>query len=163
MIVFDKMQHGYQYDYAAPMGEAFASEFKPDFTPKQMLQLGVFEGHYLNDCQNEFPADWFDGAKISLNKPDVSLNYFKIKARMSLLDWQKRGWILEPDPRGWFQWYCRYYMGRRMEKIDAWQIRRWRAFYRHAMQIKKNCFALDLDCRKKQLQALLQWAYDPFF
>lgn len=163
MLVFDKMQQGYQYDYSAPMGEDFADSFKPELTPKQMLELGVFEGHYLNDCQMEFPADWFVKAKISLDRPNVCLNYFKVKSRMSLKDWQKKGWIVGPDPRGWFQWYCRYYMGRRLDEVDAWQIKRWKAFYRHYMQIKKNCLAFDLDCRKKQRQALLQWAYNPFF
>ena len=163
MIVNDKMQHGYEYFYNAPIGEIFTSDFAPELTPKQMLALGVFEGHYLNDCKKEFPADWFTDAKISTKKPDINLNYFQIKSRMSLPEWQKRGWILAPDPRGWFQWYCRYYMGRRLSKIDNWQIKRWRAFKRHYAQIKHNCLPMDLDCRKRQRQALLQWAYNPFF
>jgi hypothetical protein len=163
MIVNDKMQQGYEYEYKAPPGENFARGFEPEMTPKQMLELGVFEGHYLNDCQNEFPADWFTKAKLSPQKPDAEINCFKIKSRMSLQEWQKRGWIVGPDPRGWFQWYCRYYMGRRLGEIDDWQIKRWKAFERHASQIRHNCFAFDLDCRRRQRQALLQWAYNPFF
>lgn len=163
MLVNDKMQQGYEYFYTVPEGEMFADDFKPELTPRQMLELGVFEGHYLNDCQREFPANWFTEAKISLNKPNIKLNYFQIKSRMSLPEWQKRGWILAPDPRGWFQWYCRYYMGRRLADIDAWQIKRWRSFKRHYAQVKQNCLPLDLDCRRRQRQALLQWAYDPFF
>jgi len=163
MIVNDKMQQNYSYEYEAPIGKDFAKDFCPELTPAEMLQLGVFEGHYLNDCQNEFPKSWFDKAKLSPNFPDISCNYFQIKSRMSLFEWQKRGWIIKPDPRGWFQWYCRYYMGRRIPDVDTWQIKRWKAFRRHYEQVKQNCLTLDLNCRRKQRQALLQWAYNPFF
>jgi hypothetical protein len=163
MIVYDKMQKGYEYTYSAPIGEEFDAMFNPELTPQQMLTLGIFEGHYMNDCQREFPAEWFKEAKLSQNKPDIAVNYFQIKSRMSLPEWQQRGWIIEPDPRGWFQWYCRYYMGRRITDVDAWQIKRWHAFKRHQAQVKHNCLAFDLDCRRKQRQALLQWAYNPFF
>ena len=163
MIVFDKMQQGYEYHYDAPMGENFANDFKPELTPKQMLELGVFEGHYLTDCRNEFPKDWFVKAKISVMKADVGQNCFRLKSRMSLQEWQKRGWIIGPDPRGWFQWYCRYYMGRRIKDVDEKQIKRWKAFRRHYMQVRKNCILLDFNCRSKQRQALLQWEYNTFF
>ena len=163
MIVNDKMQQGYEYDYQSPMGTGFASDFQPQLTPKQMLELGVFEGHYMTDCLAEFPSDWFVKAKLSFKKPDISMNYFHVKSRMSLQQWQERGWIIGPDPRGWFQWYCRYYMGRRIPDIDAIQIRRWKSFKRHMIQIRKNCLPFDMNCRPHQRQALLQWAYTPFF
>ena len=163
MLVNDKMQKGYYYDYSAPMGENFAPDFKPELSPQQMLEYGVFEGHYLNDCRLEFPPDWFKNAKLSPEKPDEKLNFFQIKSRMSLQYWQQKGWIIEPDSRGWFQWYCRYYMGRRLPDIDRLQIKRWKSFKRHQAQIWHNCLPFDLDCRKKQRQALLQWAYNPFF
>ncbi len=162
IIVSDKMQQGYTYLLSQPMGINFAPQFKPFFTPKQMLELGVFEGKYLNDCKNEFPKDWFINAKLSPLKPDINCNYFKIKSRQSLTVWKQKGWIIEPDIRGWFQWYCRYYMGRRIPKIDIIQINRWRSFKRHQSQIEKNCFPYDFSCRQKQRQALLQWAYNPF-
>ena len=162
MIVFDKMQQGYEYQYSALPGKDFAADFTPALTPKQMLEMGVFEGHYMNDCRAEFPEDWFKNAKLSLEMPDIKANYFEVKSRMSLPQWQQRGWIIGPDPRGWFQWYCRYYMGRRIENIDRAQIKRWKAFKRHEAQLKRNCLSFDLDCRRKQRQALLQWAYDPF-
>ena len=163
MLVNDKMQQNYEYEYSAPQGKNFAPDFTPSFSPKQMLDFGVFEGHYLNDCRAEFPAEWFENAKLSPQKPNIELNYFKIKSRMSLQQWQERGWILAPDPRGWFQWYCRYYMGRRIPEIDALQIKRWKAFKRHLAQVKGGCLPYDLDCRLRQRQALLQWSYDPFF
>lgn len=162
VTVFDKMQSGYTYAYSAAPGSDFDSDFTPDLTPKEMLELGVFEGHYMTDCQNEFPSDWFENAKISPDKPDVSCNYFKVKSRQSLSVWRQKGWILAPDPRGWFQWYCRYYMGRRIAGLDRIQIRRWRAFRRHKAQIEHHCLPLDITCRLRQRQALLQWAYDPF-
>lgn len=163
VLVNDKMQTGYVYEYAAAMGKDFAPDFRPELTPKEMLELGVFEGHYMTDCQEEFPKDWFEKVKICYEKPDINCNYFKVKSRQSLQIWQQKGWILEPDVRGWFQWYCRYYMGRRIPNIDDIQIKRWQAFKRHKAQIIKNCAMFDIECRKKQRQALLQWAYNPFF
>ena len=163
IIVFDKMQKNYTYTLQEAMGKNFDENFKPELTPKEMLELGVFEGKYLNDCRNEFPEDWFKKAKISENKADTSYNCFGIKARQSLQIWQQKGWIIGPDPRGWFQWYCRYYMGRRLTDIDKIQINRWRAFIRHKKQIELNCIPFNISCRKKQRQALLQWAYNPFF
>lgn len=159
--VDDLMQSGYEYECIAPEGEEFDPAFKPHFTPKEMLALGVFEGKYMNDCQDEFPADWFENAKIS-DTPNADLNHFSIKSRQPLQVWQQKGWIIEPDVRGWFQWYCRYYMGRRHSHIDQHQIKRWKGFARHVGQIRANCVPGDITCRPRQRQALLQWAYDPF-
>lgn len=161
ITVDDKMQKGYSYRLDAPMGERFAGSFRPFFTPKEMLALGVFEGKYLNDCRGEFPADWFTKAKTS-EVADVTMNYFNIKSRQPLSVWREKGWILGPDLRGWFQWYCRYFLGRRLPEVDEKQIKRWRNFARHAAQIRANCKPGDLACRPRQRQALLQWAYDPF-
>jgi hypothetical protein len=125
-----------------------------------MLELGVFGGKYMTDCRKEFPKDWYTKAKLSPNKKDIGINYFKVDASMPLSHWQKKGWIYYEDPRGWFQWYCRYYMGRRLPAEDKRQIGRWRAFRRHVGAIKKYCKPKDYNCRKKQRQALLHWAYD---
>ncbi|MBU6474629.1 MAG: hypothetical protein KGL10_03610 [Alphaproteobacteria bacterium] len=161
ITVRDRMQTGYKYTLVAPAGRDFDPAFKPHFTPKEMLELGVFEGKYCNDCRNEFPEDWYEKAKTAA-MPDPSLNYFKVRSRQPLSVWRQKGWIIGPDPRGWFQWYCRYYLGRRLPEIDAAQIKRWRAFSRHAGQIRANCMPGDVGCRPRQRQALLQWAYDPF-
>ena len=158
--VSDKMQTGYSYQLDAQAGEDFASNFRPFFTPQQMLEMGVFEGKYCNDCTNEFPSRWFENAKTS-DTPDPEINYFGVKSRQPLNHWRQKGWIFGPDPRGWFQWYCRYYLGRRLLETDAIQIKRWRGFSRHAGQIRANCYPGDLFCRPRQRQALLQWAYDP--
>ena len=162
VIVNDKMQTGYSYQCVAHVGRDFAADFKPELTPMDMLRLGVFEGHYLNDCRAEFPDEWFENARLSIEVADVRCNCFGVKSRLSLAEWQRRQWIFGPDVRGWFQWYCRYYMGRRLPDIDAIQIRRWKAFRRHQAQIMKNCMSYDVMCRPRQRQALLQWAYNPF-
>lgn len=158
--VNDTMQTDYSYVLSEPMGKNYAPGFEPHLTPQEMLEMGVFEGKYCNDCTNEFPASWFENAKLS-EKPDPSVNYFGIKSRQPLSVWREKGWIYGPDPRGWFQWYCRYYLGRRLPDIDDIQVKRWRAFSRHAGQIRANCQPGDIFCRKRQRQALLQWAYDP--
>jgi hypothetical protein len=126
-----------------------------------MLGMGVFEGKYVNDCRDEFPARWYEGAKLS-DSPDPKINYFGVKSRQPLAVWREKGWIYGPDPRGWFQWYCRYYLGRRIPDVDEKQIKRWRAFARHAAQVRASCDPGDWTCRPRQRQGLLQWAHDPF-
>ncbi len=164
--VHDLMQSSYSYVLSENPGEDFAPGFKPELSPPEMLKLGIFEGKYLNDCTNEFPQEWYAEAvkHLSPERPDIQKNRFKIKSRQSLKIWIQKEWILpgDPDVRGWFQWYCRYYLGRRIPEVDARQIKRWRAFRRHAGQIRANCEPGNLFCRPKQRQALLQWAYDPF-
>ena len=161
VVVNDKMQRCYNYEIEAPMGRDFAPDFEPHFTPKEMLELGVFEGKYCNDCRSELPEDWFERAKIA-DTADPSLNRFGVKSRQPLSIWREKGWIIGPDPRGWFQWYCRYYLGRRLPEIDGRQVKRWRAFRRHAAQVRANCEPGDVWCRPRQRQALLQWSHDPF-
>jgi len=160
VVVNDKMQTNYTYQLTAPMGEDFAPDFKPEVTPKQMLALGVFGGVYMRDCRDEFPADWFADAKFAADGRDPMLNFFEIDASQSLAEWRRKGWIYEEDPRGWFQWYCRYYMGRRIPEEDIRQIKRWKNMTRHIGQVKKYCQPGELHCRRRQRQAILHWAYD---
>ena len=159
VVVHDSMQDGYTYRCIEPPGKNFYPDFKPDLTPKDMLSLGVFGGKYMTDCKKEFPPEWFSRAKLSPLKKDISLNYFKVDASQPLKAWKEKGWIHPDDPRGWFQWYCRYFQGRRHED-DMRQIQRWKAMKRHVAQIQKHCKKGDVECRKKQRQALLHWAYD---
>ncbi len=159
IVVNDKMQTAYSYELSEPEGKNFDPEFKPELTPKEMLDLGVFGGKYMTDCRDEFPKDWFAHAKLNPEKHDPELNFFKVNASQPLSVWRKKGWIYEEDPRGWYQWYCRYYMGRRCPD-DRRQIKRWKAIVRHIAQVKKNCKSGDIYCRPKQRQAILHWAYD---
>jgi hypothetical protein len=154
------MQQGYRYELSEPAGRNLAPDFEPELTPKQMLALGIFGGKYMTDCRAEFPPSWFKGAKLSPDRRDPKLNCFGVDASQPLSVWRQKGWIFPDDPRGWFQWYCRYYLGRRLAEEDARQIRRWRAMRRHIQQIRKNCEPGDVFCRPRQRQALLHWAYD---
>ena len=159
VVVFDSMQKGYTYFLSEEPGENFRPDFSPELSPKEMLEMGVFGGCYLTDCKKEFPAAWFKKARLSPGIQHADLNFFKVNASQSLSQWQAKGWINPEDPRGWFQWYCRYHMGRRFYDDDR-QIKRWRAMRRHIAQVQKNCAKGDLGCRPKQRQALLNWAYD---
>ena len=159
IVVNDLMQRGYFYFLTEPEGRSFHPDFRPELTPKELLALGVFGGKYMSDCSAEFPADWFEVAKICPERHDPKLNYFGVNASQPLSVWRSKGWIYHEDPRGWFQWYCRYHRGRRGPD-DERQIRRWRAVRRHIAQLKKHCRHGDLNCRPRQRQALLHWAYD---
>ena len=159
VTVNDRMQRGYIYWRTQPVGRNFAPEFTPGLTPKHMLRLGVFGGKYMTDCLKEFPRSWFTHAKLSGERRDPRINCFGVNASQSLAVWRRSGWIRPQDPRGWFQWYCRYYMGRRTAD-DSRQIRRWRAIARHVAAIRKHCEPGDLACRRRQRQAVLHWAYN---
>jgi len=159
IIVKDRLQNGYVYLLTEPAGKHFHPEFRPELTPRQMLRMGVFGGRYMTDCRAEFPADWFIGARLCHERHDPELNFFGVNASQPLSVWSDKGWIYPDDPRGWFQWYCRYYRGRRCPD-DERQIKRWQAMTRHIAQLKKNCMKGDLLCRPRQRQALLNWAYD---
>ena len=160
VYVHDRMQAGYSYRLAEPPGQNFAPAFRPELTPKEMLALGVFGGRYMTDCRDEFPADWFEHARLCSTFHDPALNCFGVNASQPLGVWRRKGWIHPADPRGWFQWYCRYYMGRRIPDEDKRQIKRWKAIRRHIRQIRKHCEPGNLLCRRRQRQALLHWAYD---
>ena len=159
VVVNDRMQQDYRYERVAPIGRDFHPDFHPELTPAEMLELGVFGGKYMTDCRDEFPQEWFRNAKLCAERHDPRFNFFGVNASQSLAEWRDKGWIHPEDPRGWFQWYCRYYMGRRGPD-DERQIKRWRAMARHVAQVRHGCWEDDFSCRRRQRQALLHWAYD---
>lgn len=159
-VVNDKMQQNYRYVRTEQPGRNFNSEFKPGLTPRKMLELGAFGGKYMTDCCDEFPVSWFTRPKLSPDGKDIRLNYYNLHAGLPLSQWFERGWIHPDDPRGCFQWYCRYYSGLRMLEEDLRQIQRWKGIKRHVSAIQKNCSRGDFNCRRKQRQAILHWAYD---
>jgi hypothetical protein len=173
VVAYNSMDKGkYSYTLTAKYGDVREKGyFEPEYTPKQMLEYGVFEGKYLNDCVLEFPKEWFQTAlkkgKLSPSGADITCNCFEIKSRQNLSIWEENGWVPESadgkhvDNRGWFQWYCRYYLGRRVPDLDAEQIARWKAFRRHYAQVSINCGG-DTTCRPRQRQGLLQWSWPAF-
>ena len=159
VIVNDMMQQDYRYLRTELAGVNFHPDFHPELTPKEMLELGVFGGKYMTDCREEFPANWFENARLNPEMHDPNINFFGVNASKPLWYWKMKGWLYPEDPRGWFQWYCRYYLGRRCAD-DERQVKRWKAMRRHIGQLRKHCLKDDLNCRRKQRQALLHWAYD---
>jgi hypothetical protein len=154
-------------------------EFRPNLSPKEVLQLGSFGGTYFRPIYSsvtgisygseewkEFPADWFEKLNIAQRVTSKTyrndVNRYNEHCGGDLEMWESSGWITHIDPYGWFQWYCRSWMGRRLPTLDAIQIKRWKAFARHSGGVKKNCPAGDLSCRPRQRQALLQWAWNPY-
>lgn len=161
VIVDEDYQTGYTYTLEEAQGKHFNSEFKPDLNPKQMLQLGIFGGDYFQSVPSEFPEDWFKDVEFSkTGRAQKELNFFKVNASQPLKVWQEKGWIYFEDPKGWFLWYCRYYMGRRIGQEDIRQIKRWKAMRRHITQLQNVCSIGDIYCRPRQRQAILHWAYD---
>lgn len=158
ITVNDSLQ-SYRYIITAKLGQDFAADFRPDLTPQQMLALGVFGGNYFQNEFQEFPREWFVNAKTS-TQHDPLVNYFGIDAGQNWEQWRKKGWLYEEDPRGWFQWYCRYYIGRRIPQEDARQIKRWQQMKRHVFQLMNQCQPGDMLCQPRRRQALLHWAYD---
>lgn len=138
-------------------GSLWDPYFFPSYTPKEMLDMGVFGGTYLNSVREAFPKEWFSGDRVLPpgKSPDPSLNFYGVSSGLTLSEWKRKGWILS-DRLGWFQWYCNYYMGRRLGEDEA-QIKRWRQFCaRHSAQIHKS----PEQPRLRQKQALLHWAYN---
>ena len=141
VIVNDRMQANYRYELTELVGENFHTEFKPELTPEEMLELGIFGGKYMTDCRGEFPRSWFVAAKLCSERHDPKLNFFGVNASQPLSVWRRKGWINGEDPRGWFQWYCRYYMGRRHED-DKRQISCWETpSYNQSYTCRRRCQA----------------------
>ena len=148
-------------------------DFKPMLTPKEMLHKGVFGGVYFNNYSfmHNFPNEWFEGiAKNYYNSEHYSIdvNYFKVKSGLSRKEWEQKGWIHEDDPRGWFEWYCKYFLGRRHED-DIRQIKRWLAFcgpkgrWRRIIYSKINGIGCGIkmsqNVSRRVQQSLLHWSY----
>ena len=136
-------------------------EFTPYYTPVEMLEMGVFEGKYINAVKG-LPKSWYQIKKVLPKDaaPDPSLNYYGVKSRLPLSHWKEKGWTTKDSPWGWCGWYCLYWLGRRLPEEDAWQIGRWKSFIaRHQGQIVASGDLKDETKRLKQRQALLQWGW----
>ena len=158
--------------------------FRPVLTPAQMIRAGVFGGCYFHPRGGkagifgrhvavdhaEFPAEWFYGIpvhKYRSRKYNKATNRHRVKSGNSQAFWEGKGWIHENDPRGWFQWYCRFFCGRRSHD-DARQIKRWEACagpmgrWRGQLcgRVKKSGKRFDDETVSPVIrQTLLHWAY----
>jgi len=162
------------------------NKFAPNLTPKQVFKAGAFGGTYFrpihssvtgkkytaNQVTKEYPKSWFknlDKEKmITSGVYDKKINKYGVKCGSSLEAWEKSDWIVKQDPYGWFQWYCRYYIGRRGAD-DERQIKRWLSitgpngrFRRRLMNeiIKKKTRYNDYSVSPVIRQVLLHWGYE---
>jgi len=159
-------------------------EFSPNMTPKEVLQAGSFGGTYFRpiyssvtklkygkEVWQELPSDWLEGldirTRVSSSLYDASRNKYKVKCGASLEEWESSGWMREQDPYGWFQWYCRFYQGRRTED-DSRQIGRWsncageKGRWKNNLIskiVKAGCAWDNTNISPVVRQTLLHWAY----
>ncbi|KAH8196073.1 hypothetical protein TruAng_009759 [Truncatella angustata] len=118
------------------------SDFAPNKSPEEIIREGCFGGSYwrplyskhlkttIEDDWKELPSDWTDGLDIEryLTNPEYNpeINKYGVACGQSIEQWEAAGWIdHQYDVRGWFQWYCRFWMGRRCDD-DERQISRWK-------------------------------------
>ena len=94
VTVNDRMQHGYTYELTEPEGRNFDPDFRPDLTPPELIELGVFGGKYMTDCRDEFPASWFRHARLSPARRDPTMNFFGVNASLPLSIWRRNGSLI---------------------------------------------------------------------
>lgn len=118
-------------------------DFRPNLTPDEVLGAGAFGGGYFRSIYSrtcgrsfgakvheELPPSWFKDLDVSKYVTSavytVQVNRYAVNSGNSLDFWENKGWMRKQDPYGWFQWYCRFFLGRRTED-DARQVARWTA------------------------------------
>ena len=112
--------------------------FSPNKTPIEVIKEGAFGGTYFRDIYSGINEKWYKnsrkefvqlkniGAKFYVSDyNDVNVNKYDVKCGASLRFWEINDWINKIDPYGWFQWYFRYWSGRR-SKYDKRQTNRWK-------------------------------------
>ena len=133
-------------------------DFRPNLTPAEVLNLGSFGGTYFRKIYSsiteknytaseaiaEYPSSWFENmsekdikTKVTSSTYNKSINTYDIKCGQSLDAWESSGWITEADPYGWFQWYCRFYLGRRCSD-DERQIARGKGVFSNKGRWRNN-------------------------
>jgi hypothetical protein len=152
---YDPLQRGYSYyvNSKAPKRE----DFKPDLTPYMCLRLGIFGGSYFAGYR-QFLREFPHLDHTIWPGPSADVNFYGVLASMSRREWVQRGWMHDDDPRGWFQWYCRYDMGRRHADDDR-QIARWNAF--KIRKLRAIGDDTNPQSQPKTRQGLLHWGIRP--
>ena len=136
-------------------GKPYDDLFHPQYTPLEMLKMGVFDGKYF---RGKLGAKELKKLPKSWQKAMRTKNYYNQSASLSKSWWNDK--IHPQDPLGWFQWYCRFYLGRRTVD-DLRQIKRWSSYilrhygnYKYLMR-KNNKKNFD-----RYKQAFLHWAWN---
>ena len=141
-------------------------KFKPNISPIDIIKKGAFGGTYFRNIYSNvtgkfYKNSWKEFKELeNIDKKyfcsdfyDVKLNYYGVEVGTSLRFWESKGWINKIDPYGWFQWYHRYWKGRR-SKDDKRHINRWKRIFNRLIGILEN---KDI---KKIRQILLHWCYE---
>lgn len=160
-------------------------EFRPNLSPDQIFRAGAFGGTYYRPITSksakrsfpvgvyrEFPPDWFDGIDVSRAVASGTyrkeVNKYGVKSGNDLDFWENKGWMRSQDPYGWFQWYCRFYLGRRSDddnrQVSRWvkaigDKGRWRTFL-VGQCVKKGAAWDDASASPVTRQTLLHWGYE---
>nr|ODN85514.1 hypothetical protein L203_04763 [Cryptococcus depauperatus CBS 7841] len=165
----------------------WAGVFTPNLTPEEMFRSGAFGGCFFRNTYSrvaktellatkdveELPFTLDASATprlLTSSEPDASVNRFLVTAGQSLEEWEKAGWIWQGDPRGWAQWYVRFWGGRRC-KDDERQVKRWlkvagptgrfkRALLKKIHQSGGKAAVGDEDVGRVLRQCLWQWGYE---
>ena len=150
-------------------------DFKPNYSPKEMISMGVFGGNYFNrkEYREMIHPEAFecDESKYNLEEQDKKVNFFKSLAGNNRQWWEDRNLINHMyNTEGWFQWYCRFYYGRRCED-DARELKRWANFKLRHLNMYYDCLERSKHNTQKGLmddsvyprykQSLFQWAINP--
>lgn len=148
------------------------SYFKPNVTPREMLKQGIF-GHSYFGVEILQGDMYYDELFQSFGDIDTSLylsskyhakgNKFKIKSGKDYQFWKDNNWMHEDDPYGWFEWYCKYYIGRR-HSDDQRQIQRWLDFCGPNGRWRQRIYGMidatgNWDVSPRIQQSLLHWGY----
>jgi hypothetical protein len=151
-------------------------QFYPNLTPRQVIEAGAFGGCYFGypiDERVDYDYDTlfkyhFEGLDEELYlgrdyKPKS--NKWKIRSGKDYRFWKDMGWMHKDDPYGWFEWWCKYDMGRRHED-DKRQISRWQAFCGNEGRWRNNIYRQvqksgeDWTVSPRIQQSLLHWGYE---
>ena len=152
--------------------------FRVNKSPVEVISEGAFGGTYFRDIYSGVNGKWYRNSRkefkflSDMDKKlyassyyDVKVNKYGVKVGTSLRFWESKGWINSIDPYGWFQWYCRYWLGRRSSD-DKWQIKRWRAIVNRFKSVlvrmikDKSAKFNDYSVSPKIRQILLHWGYE---
>lgn len=165
-------------------------EFRPNLTPEEVIRRGSFGGTYFRpisssvtgqsytseEAMHGLPAKWFKGLDVgrmvTSKEYNDDVNTYKVSCGQGLREWEASGWISSYDPYGWFQWYCRFYLGRRCPD-DERQIKRglgvmgdkgrWKRFLINKClqsQLPLEEALANRDISPKVRQLLQHWGYE---